>query len=121
MRRELPALHRLLLDQQRTTRPRSARGQRYRMSGQAARDSPTSRCGWPRCWTETEVTRNFEQPRQQFQAIPCGVGRDAPLPTTVWNPMTFNPLEQRGIPLDKQLRSWRELDVDPVDPDHSDP
>jgi hypothetical protein len=35
--------------------------------------------------------------------------------------MTFNPLEQRGIPLDKQLRSWRELDVEPVDPDHSDP
>ena len=35
--------------------------------------------------------------------------------------MTFNPLEQRGIPLDKQLRSWRELDVDPIDPDHSDP
>lgn len=35
--------------------------------------------------------------------------------------MTFNPLEQRGIPLDKQLRSWRELDVEPVDPDYSDP
>jgi hypothetical protein len=35
--------------------------------------------------------------------------------------MTFNPLEQRGIPLDEQLRSWRELDVLPVDPDHSDP
>ena len=35
--------------------------------------------------------------------------------------MTFNPLEQRGIPLDKQLRNWRELDVEPVDPDHSDP
>jgi hypothetical protein len=35
--------------------------------------------------------------------------------------MTFNPLEQRGIPLDKQLRSWQELDVEPVDPDHSDP
>jgi hypothetical protein len=35
--------------------------------------------------------------------------------------MTFNPLEQRGIPLDQQLRNWRELDVVPVDPDHSDP
>lgn len=35
--------------------------------------------------------------------------------------MTFNPLEQRGIPLDQQLRNWRELDVLPIDPDHSDP
>ncbi|RJL24773.1 hypothetical protein [Bailinhaonella thermotolerans] len=35
--------------------------------------------------------------------------------------MTFNPLEQRGIPLDKQLRNWRELDVEPVDPDKADP
>jgi hypothetical protein len=35
--------------------------------------------------------------------------------------MTFNPLEQQGIPLDQQLRSWRELDVRPVDPDLSDP
>ncbi len=35
--------------------------------------------------------------------------------------MTFNPLEERGIPLDRQLRSWRELDVQPVDPDHADP
>lgn len=35
--------------------------------------------------------------------------------------MTFNPLEQRGIPLDKQLRNWRELDVTPIDPDHADP
>ncbi|MET8146293.1 hypothetical protein ABZU32_38805 [Sphaerisporangium sp. NPDC005288] len=35
--------------------------------------------------------------------------------------MTFNPLHERGIPLDKQLRNWRELDVAPVDPDHSDP
>jgi hypothetical protein len=35
--------------------------------------------------------------------------------------MTFNPLKERGIPLDKQLRNWRELDVEPVDPDHSDP
>ncbi|MFJ6940431.1 hypothetical protein [Streptomyces sp. NPDC101132] len=35
--------------------------------------------------------------------------------------MTFNPLEQRGIPLDRQLRSWRELDVAPIDPDAGDP
>jgi hypothetical protein len=35
--------------------------------------------------------------------------------------MTFNPLEERGIPLDRQLRTWRELDVEPVDPDHADP
>ncbi|GAA0248037.1 hypothetical protein GCM10010492_54730 [Saccharothrix mutabilis subsp. mutabilis] len=35
--------------------------------------------------------------------------------------MTFNPLEHRGIPLDRQLRTWRELDVDPIDPDHADP
>jgi len=35
--------------------------------------------------------------------------------------MSFNPLEHRGIPLDKQLRNWRELDVDPIDPDRSDP
>ncbi|MFC0113191.1 hypothetical protein [Kibdelosporangium aridum] len=35
--------------------------------------------------------------------------------------MTFNPLEHEGIPLDKQLRNWRELDVAPIDPDDSDP
>ncbi|GGR52583.1 hypothetical protein GCM10010282_51890 [Streptomyces roseolus] len=35
--------------------------------------------------------------------------------------MTFNPLEQRGIPLDKQVRSWRELNVAPIDPDATDP
>ncbi|MEV5413754.1 hypothetical protein AB0K60_33620 [Thermopolyspora sp. NPDC052614] len=35
--------------------------------------------------------------------------------------MTFNPLRERGIPLDKQFRNWRELDVNPIDPDHSDP
>jgi hypothetical protein len=35
--------------------------------------------------------------------------------------MTFNPLQERGIPLDRQLRTWSELDVEPVDPDHSDP
>src|SRR5690606_24000133 len=35
--------------------------------------------------------------------------------------MTFNPLEHRGIPLDRQLRNWRELNVEPTDPDHCDP
>ncbi|MCT9930229.1 hypothetical protein N5079_08315 [Planotetraspora sp. A-T 1434] len=35
--------------------------------------------------------------------------------------MTFNPLEERGIPLDRQVRNWRELDVMPIDPDHADP
>jgi hypothetical protein len=35
--------------------------------------------------------------------------------------MTFNPLQERGIPLDRQLRNWRELDVAPIDPDHADP
>jgi hypothetical protein len=35
--------------------------------------------------------------------------------------MAFNLLEERGIPLDRQLRNWRELDVEPIDPDHSDP
>ncbi|MFB9475778.1 hypothetical protein ACFFR3_40340, partial [Nonomuraea salmonea] len=35
--------------------------------------------------------------------------------------MTFNPLRERGIPLDKQLRNWRELNVTPTDPDHADP
>ncbi len=35
--------------------------------------------------------------------------------------MTFNPLEHQGIPLDRQLRTWRELDVEPMDPDRADP
>jgi hypothetical protein len=35
--------------------------------------------------------------------------------------MAFNPLEHRGIPLDKQLRNWRELNVQPLDPDRADP
>jgi hypothetical protein len=35
--------------------------------------------------------------------------------------MAFNPLEQRGIPLDRQIRNWREMDVTPIDPDHCDP
>jgi hypothetical protein len=35
--------------------------------------------------------------------------------------MSFNPLEHRGIPLEQQIRNWRELNVAPVDPDLSDP
>ncbi|MFI9595243.1 hypothetical protein [Nonomuraea sp. NPDC052265] len=35
--------------------------------------------------------------------------------------MAFDPLQERGIPLDEQLRNWRELDVPPIDPDHADP
>ncbi|GAA4410094.1 hypothetical protein ACFQV2_31290 [Actinokineospora soli] len=35
--------------------------------------------------------------------------------------MAFNPLDHRGIPLDRQVRTWRELDVEPIDPDHADP
>ncbi|ETK37490.1 hypothetical protein [Microbispora sp. ATCC PTA-5024] len=35
--------------------------------------------------------------------------------------MTFNPLQERGIPLDRQIRNWRELNVTPIDPDHADP
>jgi len=33
----------------------------------------------------------------------------------------FNPLEHRGLPLDEQLRNWRELDVTPIDPEAVDP
>ncbi|MEU8318710.1 hypothetical protein AB0C33_10115 [Nonomuraea sp. NPDC048881] len=35
--------------------------------------------------------------------------------------MAFDPLQERGIPLDEQLRDWRELNVSPIDPDHADP
>src|SRR5512139_2603435 len=35
--------------------------------------------------------------------------------------MSFNPLEHRGIPLDQQLRTWREINVAPIDPDRTDP
>jgi hypothetical protein len=35
--------------------------------------------------------------------------------------VSFNPLEQRGIPLDEQVRNWRELDVEPLDPELVDP
>ncbi|XBQ14931.1 MAG: hypothetical protein ABL308_08130 [Oceanicaulis sp.] len=31
--------------------------------------------------------------------------------------MAFNPLQENGIPLDRQLRSWQELNVQPYDPD----
>jgi hypothetical protein len=30
--------------------------------------------------------------------------------------VSFNPLEEKGIPLDKQLRNWSELNVTPYDP-----
>jgi hypothetical protein len=33
----------------------------------------------------------------------------------------FNPLEHHGIPLDQQIRDWRELDVEPIDPEAVDP
>ncbi|GHH86392.1 hypothetical protein GCM10018793_58100 [Streptomyces sulfonofaciens] len=35
--------------------------------------------------------------------------------------MGFNPLEHGGIPLERQIRSWRELNVAPIDADHCDP
>jgi len=35
--------------------------------------------------------------------------------------MAFNPLDHRGIPLEKQVRTWRELNVEPIDPDNADP
>ena len=35
--------------------------------------------------------------------------------------MSFNPLEHRGIPLAEQLRPFRELAVEPIDPDLADP
>ena len=35
--------------------------------------------------------------------------------------MTFNPLEQTGIPVAEQFRSWRELNVEPVDIEAGDP
>src|SRR5215204_3149505 len=35
--------------------------------------------------------------------------------------MSFNPLDQQGIPVDKQLRNWRELNIAPLDPDAADP
>lgn len=33
----------------------------------------------------------------------------------------FNPLDHKGIPLDRQVRNWRELDVAPIDPELVDP
>ncbi|MFV2020571.1 hypothetical protein [Micromonospora sp. LOL_023] len=35
--------------------------------------------------------------------------------------MRFNPLEEAGIPLEKQLRSWSELNVEPYEPHGVDP
>jgi hypothetical protein len=33
----------------------------------------------------------------------------------------FNPLEHKGIPLQDQIRNWRELNVEPIDPEAVDP
>jgi hypothetical protein len=33
----------------------------------------------------------------------------------------FNPLDHKGIPLDRQIRNWRELNVTPIDPELVDP
>ena len=33
----------------------------------------------------------------------------------------FNPLDHQGIPLEKQVRRRRELNVDPIDPRAADP
>ncbi|MGP3933853.1 hypothetical protein [Nonomuraea sp. KM88] len=35
--------------------------------------------------------------------------------------MAFDPLQERGVPLDEQVRDWRELDVTPIDADRCDP
>jgi hypothetical protein len=35
--------------------------------------------------------------------------------------MAFNPLSEKGLPLEDQIRSWRELNVAPFDPDAVDP
>jgi hypothetical protein len=33
----------------------------------------------------------------------------------------FNPLDHKGIPLDRQVRNWRQLNVTPIDPEVVDP
>jgi hypothetical protein len=33
----------------------------------------------------------------------------------------FNPLDHQGIPLERQIRNWRELNVEPIDPEAVDP
>ncbi|SHN47191.1 hypothetical protein [Cryptosporangium aurantiacum] len=35
--------------------------------------------------------------------------------------MSFNPLAEKGIPLEQQYRNWRELNVTPLDPEPPDP
>ncbi|MEO3888729.1 hypothetical protein [Nonomuraea sp. B5E05] len=35
--------------------------------------------------------------------------------------MAFDPLQERGVPLDEQVRDWRELHVTPIDADRCDP
>jgi hypothetical protein len=35
--------------------------------------------------------------------------------------MTFNPLEEQGLPLENQFRNWNDLNVEPYDKDKVDP
>jgi hypothetical protein len=35
--------------------------------------------------------------------------------------VTFNPLAEKGIPLGSQIRNWRELNTEPIDPEPPDP
>ena len=44
-----------------------------------------------------------------------------PRPTTRGNQMSFNPLEQAGIPVEDQFRNWSELNVTPYDKGTVDP
>lgn len=37
------------------------------------------------------------------------------------NPGSFNPLQEKGMPIEKQLRNWAELNVQPYDKDAVDP
>src|SRR5881227_4267671 len=48
-------------------------------------------------------------------------GSDEQSGETGGDPMAFNPLEHAGIPLDRQVRNWRELDIEPIDSDQVDP
>ena len=47
---------------------------------------------------------------------PAGGGRAAVSSRNHSGGAVFNPLNHKGIPLDKQIRNWRELDVTPIDP-----
>lgn len=37
------------------------------------------------------------------------------------NKISFNPLEQKGMPLEKQFRNWSELNAQPFDKNAVDP